>query len=111
MKALKICKCGELMNRVDDSECNTDTGEKVCWKCPKCGRTKSSATEKELGCEYCEKEEPIKDDVNKDMSFIIRDGILYVLRDEYNGSIGPMCVTVASFKIKRCPMCGKKLGE
>ncbi|MCQ2182944.1 MAG: hypothetical protein MJY89_06025 [Bacteroidales bacterium] len=42
MKALKICECGELMNRVADAEYSVNTGEKkVCWKCPSCGRTKT----------------------------------------------------------------------
>lgn len=67
--------------------------------------------EKELGCPVCLDEKPFGDDTNKDMSFIIRDGVLFVLRDAYNGSIGPMCVTEAAFKINRCPMCGRKLEE
>lgn len=42
MKALRICDCGELMNRMDNLEYDIKTGKRICWKCPSCGRTKTS---------------------------------------------------------------------
>lgn len=59
------------------------------------------------GCEVCNDEEPVRDDVNKDVSYIIRGDIQYILED-LEGDF-PRCSTIGSFKISHCPNCGKKL--
>lgn len=65
------------------------------------------------GCSVCLDEEPFKDEVNKDMSFIIRGNIMYVLQDgEYDDKSENdfrMCETVASFVLNKCPVCGRDL--
>lgn len=58
------------------------------------------------GCSACNDETPFSDDVNSDMSFMIRGNIMFILEDDIDAQ---RCETVASFIINNCPCCGRPL--